>query len=209
MYKSGRLEINGKYTFILPDFYAACEYWFGGIENPDGLLKDGEVFCDLYRTKEKLDCLRSPHLYREHAVRYNIAYNGFPEKRDRVKKWYTTNALYTSTKDMISKILQFDVDGDKSLVVGDELFVSIAERNMKGIVPLYYNMRKAKPTELNNENIYKGLNDAFVGGNIGIYSNNISKIWNSEVFLSGTEQEKQEAIDVIKLLCMENNFTID
>ena len=101
------------------------------------------------------------------------------------------------------------VDGDKSLVVGDELFVSIAERNMKGIVPLYYNMRKAKPTELNNENIYKGLNDAFVGGNIGIYSNNISKIWNSEVFLSGTEREKQEAIDVIKLLCMENNFTID
>ena len=43
-------------------------------------------------------------------------------------------------------------------------------RNMNGIVPLYYNMGKAKPTELNNKNIYAGLSAAFTGGNIGIYS---------------------------------------
>ena len=44
-YRSGRLDINGKYTFLLPDFYAACEYWFGHIETPTGLLADKEVFC--------------------------------------------------------------------------------------------------------------------------------------------------------------------
>lgn len=101
------------------------------------------------------------------------------------------------------------VDGDKSLVVADRDFVRIAERNMNSIVPLYYNMRKADPTVLNNKTIYEGLNAAFTHGNIGIYSNNISKIWNSEVFVSGTDEEKKEAIDVVKLLCMENNFCID
>lgn len=70
-------------------------------------------------------------------------------------------------------------------------------------------MRKAEPVVLDNDAIYSGLHAAFVGGNIGIYSNNISKIWNSDIFVNGSLEEKKEAIDLIKLLCMENNFVID
>lgn len=70
-------------------------------------------------------------------------------------------------------------------------------------------MRKAEPVQLNSESIYNGLNAAFTGGNIGIYSNNISKIWNSDVFIYGSYEEKKQAIDIVKLLCMENNFIID
>lgn len=208
-YRSGKLEVTGKYTFLLPDYYAACEYWFGHIEEPKGLLDDKEVFCWLFKQYDKLDCLRSPHLYKEHAIRFNAASNGYGERVDKIREWFTTNAVYTSTHDLISKILQFDVDGDKSLVVADKDFVRIAERNMNGIVPLYYNMRKAEPTQLNNKNIYAGLNAAFTGGNIGIYSNNISKIWNDDVFVTGTEEEKQEAIECVKRLCCQNNFVID
>ena len=208
-YRSGKLEVTGKYTFLLPDYYAACEYWFGHIEEPKGLLDDKEVFCWLFKQYDKLDCLRSPHLYKEHAIRFNVASNGYGERVDQIREWFTTNAVYTSTHDLISKILQFDVDGDKSLVVADKDFVRIAERNMNGIVPLYYNMRKAEPTQLNNKNIYAGLNAAFTGGNIGIYSNNISKIWNDDVFATGTEEEKQEAIECVKRLCCQNNFVID
>lgn len=208
-YRSGKLEVTGKYTFLLPDYYAACEYWFGHIEEPKGLLDDKEVFCWLFKQYDKLDCLRSPHLYKEHAIRFNVASNGYGERVDKIREWFTTNAVYTSTHDLISKILQFDVDGDKSLVVADKDFVRIAERNMNGIVPLYYNMRKAEPTQLNNKNIYAGLNAAFTGGNIGIYSNNISKIWNDDVFVTGTEEEKQEAIECVKRLCCQNNFVID
>lgn len=80
---------------------------------------------------------------------------------------------------------------------------------MQGIVPLYYNMRKAAPQILNNETIYNGLNFAFKGSGIGLYSNNISKIWNSDVFATGTEEEKQHAINCIKRLCCQNNFVID
>lgn len=208
-YRSGKLEVTGKYTFLLPDYYAACEYWFGHIEEPKGLLDDKEVFCWLFKQYDKLDCLRSPHLYKEHAIRFNVASNGYGERVAQIREWFTTNAVYTSTHDLISKILQFDVDGDKSLVVADKDFVRIAERNMNGIVPLYYNMRKAEPTQLNNKNIYAGLNAAFTGGNIGIYSNNISKIWNDDVFVTGTEEEKQEAIECVKRLCCQNNFVID
>lgn len=133
----------------------------------------------------------------------------YQSKSDHIREWFITDGVYTSTHDLISRILQFDVDGDKSLVVADPDFIKIAERNMNNIVPLYYNMRKAEPTELNNKNIYNGLKAAFTGGNIGLYSNDISKIWNSNIFIDGTDEEKQEAIDAVKLLCMENNFVID
>lgn len=103
------------------------------------------------------------------------------------------------------------VDGDKSLVVADETLIKVAKRNLKkfDIVPLYYNMKKAQPVQLTKETMYDGLIHAFVGGNIGLYSNDISKIWNSEIFQTGTYEEQMNAINMIKILCMENNFVID
>ena len=210
-YRAGSLVVNGKYTFLLPDLYAACEYWFSKNKNPEGLLKNNEVFCWLFRKSERLDCLRSPHLFLEHAIRKNMAWNGVSDEREKIREWFTTDAIYTSCKDVISKILQFDVDGDKSLVLSDKTIIDVAERNIKkfDIVPLYYNMAKAKPTQLNNKSIYDGLNAAFTGGNIGIYSNSISKIWNNDVFIHGTLAEQKHAIDCIKRLCCQNNFVID
>jgi len=203
-YKSAKLDVYGKYTFLIPDLYAFCEYLFLGIESPTGLLDNGEVFCKLFKQSKRLDCLRSPHLFAEHATRDNVV-------DSQKSKWFQTDALFTSIHDLISKILQFDNDGDKSLVVADDDYVAIADYNMKlyDVVPLYYEMKKAKPVVLNSDNIWDGLNAAFSGGNIGVYSNDISKIWNSEIFITGTEEEKNEALDVIKLLCMENNFVID
>lgn len=107
-FKSGKLKINGKYTFILPDLYAACEYWFLNNSNPKGLLDDGEVFCWLYRKAEKLDCLRSPHLFCEHAVRKNVACNSYGDRQKQIKEWFDTKAVYTSCHDLVSKVLQFD-----------------------------------------------------------------------------------------------------
>ena len=209
--KAGKLDVHGKYTFILPDFYAACEYWFLHTPEPHGLLNDDEVFCWLFRKNKELDCLRSPHLMLEHFVSPNVACYEYGDRMERLREWFCTDALYTSCHSFISRVLQFDVDGDKSLVVADKTIIDVAKRNIEkfDIVPLYYDMKKAEPVILNNESIYHGLNAAFVGGNIGIYSNNISKIWNSDVFVNGTEEEKIEAIDLIKILCMENNFVID
>lgn len=192
--KSAKLFVDAKYTFICPDLYAFCENLFLGIENPKGILKDGEVSCNLYNDKEELDCLRSPHLFLEHAIRRNTVL-------DIHKKWFITKGLYTSCHDAISRILQFDVDGDKSLVCRDKTIVDVAKRNIQNydIVPLYYDMKTANTTNISNEEIYNGLTDAYKGGNIGIISNDISKIWNSGDI----------DINAIKFLCMENNFIID
>lgn len=190
--KAGKLDVNGKYLFIVPDMYAFCEWLFLGDKNPKGLLQNGEVFCRVYRDSKKLDCLRSPHLSRDHAVRNNII-------DDKKLRWFKTSAIYISIHDLISKILQCDWDGDKSLVCADPLFIEIAERNMKGTVPLFYNMKKAAAEPVDGLKKYNGLKAAYTGGNIGAISNDITKVWNGGNI----------NLDVIKLLCMENNFVID
>lgn len=190
--RAGKLSLKGKYAFIIPDLYAFCEWLFLGDKNPVGLLKDGEVSCRLYQDSDKLDCLRSPHLYREHAVRRNVV-------KGEIRRWYTPIAVYTSCHDLISKMLQFDCDGDTALVCAEPLLISIAERNMQGIVPLYYEMAKADAVEISNAAIYDGMRAAWRYGNIGRISNDITKLWNSE----------NPDIDMVKILTCENNFSID
>ena len=108
-YRAGKIDVDGKYLFIIPDLYAFCEHLFLGIEVPQGLLKDGEVSARVFAKREKLDCLRSPHLYREHGVRRNVV-------NEATKKWFRTDALYTSSYDLISKLLQFDKQSRSNLL---------------------------------------------------------------------------------------------
>lgn len=193
--KSGKVNVNGGYRFVCPDFYAFCEHLFLGIESPKGILNSGEVYCKGFREGSELACLRSPHLYREWPIRINV-------RNDEIDRWFgMTQCIYTSTHDLISKVLQFDCDGDKLLVIKDNNLTKVVKRNMEGIVPLYYDMKKAQAIELNKDSIYTGMITAYSSGNIGPYSNNISKIWNREVV---GEQE----LNAIRWLCMENNFVI-
>lgn len=101
------------------------------------------------------------------------------------------------------------VDGDKSLVISDPTIIQVAERNTCDVVPLFYNMAKAGCEEITPSSLYDGLVLAYTGGNIGVYSNDISKIFNSGVFESGSAEEQQQALQAVKILCMENNFVID
>lgn len=197
---SAKFKVNGCYTFILPDLYAFCEWLFLHKEYPNGILQDENVHCKLFNFNTEVDCLRSPHLYMEHAIRNNVT-------SDIIEKWFITNAIYTSCHDVISKILMFDVDGDKALVVQDKTLINVAKRNMTGIVPLFYDMKKAKCEPITSENLYKGLTLAYTGGNIGVYSNDISKIKNSDALAD--VRTKDEALKCIKWLCFENNQTID
>ena len=194
-YRAGKLPVRGKYTFAVPDLYAACEHWFLNDDDPRGLLDDGEVCCHLYPGSEKLDCLRAPHLYREHAVRRNVIDSGTAD-------WFRTNAVYVSCHDLISRIVQMDWDGDTLLVVADKTIVAVAERNMQGVVPLYYEMKKAEPDIIDRTKFYDGMKLAWAGGKIGEPSNNITKIWNENDV--GEDEEL-----AVKLLCLEVNFTID
>lgn len=197
--KSGRLRVNGKYLFLSPDLYAFCEWLFLDDINPQGLLKDGEVFTTQFGNGDEVACLRSPHLYREWAIRKNV-------KNEELNKWFgETKCVYTSCHDLISRYLMFDNDGDKSLVVKDRLLTSIAKRNMKGIVPMSYDLKKAKVGSITPDNIYHSMAKAYTGGNIGVVSNQITKVWNS----SNLTKSYEDALKTVKLFTYINNQVID
>lgn len=173
--KSGRIRCKNKRLFVLPDYYAACEFWFMGIKNPKGLLAKDEIACKIFKEHDKADVLRSPHLYCEHSIQ-KIVHN------KNVYEWFYTNGVYTSCKSMISRILQFDVDGDQLNVIVEPLFVEIAERNVKkfDVVPLFYDAEKAKAEPISNESLFNGLKRAHEYSNIGEISNMLTRVWNKD-----------------------------
>ena len=194
--KAGRLRVNGRYRFVSPDLYAFCEWLFLGEQNPQGLLKDGEVYVNEFRDGDELACLRSPHLYREWPIRKNV-------RNEETERWFGgTKCVYTSCHDLISRIVQLDFDGDRLLVIKDRLLTKVAKRNMEGIVPLAYNLQKAKGGLLSWESMYVGMIHAYTGGNIGPISNNITKVWNSNNI-------GQEQLNVVSWLTFYNNAVID
>lgn len=91
-------------------------------------------------------------------------------------------------------------DGDKALIIADQTLVEAAKRNTKDVVPLFYYMAKSGPQQLNNKEMYDGMIAAYTGGNIGIISNDISKIFNGS---------SKPNIDAVKWLVMENNFVME
>ena len=93
-------------------------------------------------------------------------------------------------------------DGDKLLVIKDRLLTKVAKRNMRDIVPLAYNLQKAKGGFLSWESMYEGMSHAYTGGNIGPISNNITKVWNSDNI-------GQEQLNVVSWLTFYNNAVID
>ena len=193
--RSGKInDIKASNTFILPDIYAWLDWLFNGTKEPKGLLENGEVSCKLYKDVKNLVVNRSPHLFKEHGCRKNII------NKD-TKKWFTTNAVYISTHDLISKLLQLDVDGDHALVISEPKFYEIAERNMENVYPLYYEMGKAKPIQINSINIYESLTTAYDAGNIGKFSNALTNIWNSE--------KAKVYVKEMKIICALNNWSID
>lgn len=192
--KSGKIKCENKRLFAIPDMYAACEYWFLDEKEPQGLLKNGEVSCKPYRGRDKVACLRSPHLYMEWTVR-NVVHD------QSTYDWFYTDGIYTSCHDLISKVLQFDVDGDQLNVVADSLLISVAERNIEkySVVPLLYEMGKAGSKPVNSSEFYKGLKRAHDFSGIGQVSNALTKLWNKD------EPDREAAA----LLCFYNNLVID
>ena len=189
--RQGRIKINGVYTFLFPDVFAWCEYLFLGIEEPIGLLNDGEVFCKLIKEEKEILVNRSPHLYLEHCVRKN-------KINELTKRWFLTKGIYTSTQDMISKQLFFDVDGDIALVADNDVLVETAKITMKDIVPLDFELAKGGKKEINANNIHDSYIKAF-DVNIGEYSNMITKIMNSD----------NKDIGLVAKICWLNNVYID
>ena len=192
--KSGKIRCENKRLFAIPDLYAACQYWFMHEEKPEGLLKDGEVACRPYRGRDKVACLRSPHLFMEWTIR-DVVHD------QSIYDWFYTDGIYTSCHDLISKVLQFDVDGDQLNVVADPLLISVAQRNLGkyDVVPLLYELGKADAKPINTAEFFSGLKRAHDFSGIGQVSNSLTKLWNKD------EPDREAAA----MLCFYNNCVID
>ncbi|WP_168122026.1 hypothetical protein [Paenibacillus sp. HB172176] len=191
--KGGKVEVKGKYLFAVPDWWAYCEWLILGKDKAklNGLLNDEEVYSRLFKPDEKLDILRSPSLYREHGIRINTV-------NDTKKEWFISNGIYIGHKSLLAKLLMLDYDGDQLFCVSDPKLTAPAERHMKEIVPLHYELAKAKPSQINKNTIYHGVREAF-NCDIGDISNKMSVVWNSH----------SPDLDVLKYLCLINNEVID
>jgi len=206
--KCGKIKLDCTYTYLIPDILAWLRFSISGEKEPKGLLEKNQVFCKLYKDKDELLIERSPHLAKEHGVRIH-AYS-----KDK-EKWFCTDGIYTSCHDLISKLLQFDNDGDRALVVAEKSIIDVARRNMEGVVPLFYKMGKADAQEINDKNIYESLKLAFRYGNIGMYSNKLTKLWNTDNINQEGENEQEqddekiEKNDLIRILVALNNYSID
>ena len=75
---------------------------------------------------------------------------------------------------------------------------------MQGIVPLSYDLKKARGGIIDADRLYEGVSTAYTGGSIGPISNAISKVKNAN---GGKMTEEQ--IKVIAWLTMKNNQIID
>lgn len=193
MAMSGKPLIQGFYSYICPDLYAACEYWFCGDKNPEGLIPRNHVYNAFYSPKnvEEVCCLRSPHLSDcEHGIRTLI-------KSKECERWFSGMDTVISTHDLLVKTLQADVDGDETLITPDQMFIDLLDRNK---VPLYYEMKKADPMEVNNENIKKCLSCSFENSVIGYISNSLTKHLN---------KQEEPDLDFVQVLTAYNNFCID
>ncbi|MED1599765.1 hypothetical protein [Alkalihalophilus marmarensis] len=192
--KAGSLRIEGKRMFVFPDLYGFCEFLFNGATKPKGLLSDGNVFSKNLESGE-CDIMRSPQLFREHGIRTSY-------KSEELSRWFIAGGLYVSNWDLLSRLLQFDWDGDEINACTNTHFVRVAKEHMEGVNPLFYHMESAPLEQFENENIYNSLKLAFAG-NIGKISNKITKIYSS------AGEFTEDKLKAIKLLTMYNNFMID
>lgn len=190
----GKPLIEGYYSYIQPDMYALCEMVFLGETNPKGLIPKNHVYNLKYSSegKKEVCCERSPHLSDcENAIRQLV-------DNDECRKWFgETFDTVVSCHDLITKSTMADVDGDELLVTPDRAFIDLLDRNE---IPLYYEMKKATATQINNSVIFDTLIASFQNSIIGKISNTITKLFNTD---------NEPDVWLIRVLTAFNNFIID
>lgn len=182
------------YSYICPDLYAFCEWLFCSIENPKGIIPKNYVYNSFYNDKDydRVDCLRSPHLYMEHGIR-NLVKGA---ELEMCKEWFHGCDTIVSSHDLLCRILMFDVDGDEVLLTPNKTLIECVpeDKNM-----LYYKPFDPVKSQVTKKAIYNALVASMDNSNIGDISNVMTKNYNND----DTDEEFNEVMSCY------NNLTID
>lgn len=182
------------YSYICPDLYAFCTWLFCGIENPKGLVPKNYVYNSFFNEMDydKVDCLRSPHLYVEHGIR-NLVKGDTLEK---CKEWFNDFDTIVSSHDLLCRLLMFDVDGDECLLTPNKTIIECVPDD---IIPLYYKAFDAEKDEITQETIYEAIMSCIENTQIGDISNVMTKNYNNPDI----------DMEFNKIMCCYNNLSID
>lgn len=201
-FKSERNDARGNklilkdslYSYICPDLYAFCTWLFCGVKNPKGIVPRSHVYNSFFDDKpyDKVDCLRSPHLYVEHGIRSLVK----GETLEKCREWFSGYDTVVSSHDLLCRMLMFDVDGDEILLTPNQTIIECVPDD---IVPLYYIPFEAVKSEINAETVYNAVVSSIENTQIGDISNVMTKNYNNV----DTDMEFN------KVMCCYNNFSID
>lgn len=201
-FRSERTEARGNklilkdslYSYICPDLYAFCTWLFCGIENPKGLVPKNYVYNSFFNNMDydKVDCLRSPHLYIEHGIRKLVK----GDELERCKEWFNDFDTIVSSHDLLCRLLMFDVDGDEILLTPNKTIIECVPDD---IVPLYYKAFEPEKDIISKETIYEAVMSSMENTQIGDISNVMTKNYNN----SNIDMEFN------KIMCCYNNLSID
>ncbi len=201
-FKSERNDARGSklilkdslYSYICPDLYAFCTWLFCGVKNPKGIVPRNHVYNSFFNDKpyDKVDCLRSPHLYVEHGIRSLVKV----ETLKKCKEWFSGYDTVVSSHDLLCRMLMFDVDGDEILLTPNKTVIECVPDD---IVPLYYIPFEAAKSKINAETVYNAVVSSMENTQIGDISNVMTKNYNN----TDTDMEFN------KVMCCYNNLSID
>lgn len=182
------------YSYICPDLYAFCTWLFCGIENPKGLIPKNYVYNSYFNNMDydKVDCLRSPHLYIEHGIR-NLVKGDTLEK---CKEWFNDFDTIVSSHDLLCRLLMFDVDGDEILLTPNKTIIDCVPDD---IIPLYYKAFDPEKDTVSKETIYEAIMSSIENTQIGDISNVMTKNYNNPDI----------DMEFNKIMCCYNNLSID
>jgi len=201
-FKSERNDARGNklilkdslYSYICPDLYAFGTWLFCGIKTPKGIVPYNHVYNSFFNNMpyDKVDCLRSPHLYVEHGIRSLVK----GEVLKKCKEWFSGYDTVVSSHDLLCRMLMFDVDGDEILLTPNKTIIECVPDD---IVPLYYIPFDPIKSEINAEAIYNAVVSSMENTQIGDISNVMTKNYNNP----DTDMEFN------KVMCCYNNLSID
>ena len=216
---NGRVLVHGTYTTLFGNPYEYLRYIIGKFdkENPDSLLKDGELYCPFFENGEELVGSRAPH-----TTMGNVLYvkNKRIAEVDRyfnlTKEIVVVDAINNNIQQRLSGC---DYDSDSMLLTNDSILVEAAKKNYhKFPVPFtgFGSTNKSMEVLSNDRKTNLLLNQNKIDNEIA--NNNVGKIvnlsqllnshlWNG--FGNGKGAQHKELYNEIAILAVLSGAEID
>ena len=216
---NGRVLVNGTYTTLFGNPYEYLKYIINRFDsnNPESLLKDGELYCSFFEDGEELVGSRAPH-----TTMGNVLYA-------KNKRLHEIDKYFNLTKEIVvadainnniqQRLSGCDYDSDSMLLTNNSILVGAAKKNYhKFLVPFTgfestnkeikpFSNDKKENLLLNQNKIDNEIANNNVGRIVNLSQLLNSHLWNS--FGNGRGNQYKELYNQIAILAVLSGAEID